>query len=103
MRRTLPAFCILLLSLAGCADLAPVSIGPHTYLSAETGAWSWSSGAVLEGDLLRQARGLCGAEGRQLLPVSATTIDANFTRFARAELRFRCVRPGAPAPSAPKA
>lgn len=89
--------CLLAIALlAGCAASGPVSIGPDTYLMANTGVWSWSSGAVMETDLFRRANRFCKAQGRQLMGVNVASTDADFTRFAHAQLRFRCLRPGNP-------
>jgi len=89
--------CVLTIALlAGCAASGPVSVGPETYLMANTGAWSWSSGAVMESDLFQQANDFCKAEGRHLMPVNVASTDASFTRFAHAQLLFRCLRTGNP-------
>jgi len=89
--------CLLAVALlAGCAASDPVSVGPDTYLVANTGAWSWSSGAVMESDLFRQANQFCKTEGKHLMPVNAASTDASFTRFAHAQLLFRCLIAGNP-------
>lgn len=82
--------------LAGCASPGPVPIGKDTYMLAGTGAWSWSSGAALKGDLFREADAFCRGLGKQLMPVNTAANDGSFSRFAQAELQFRCLAEGDP-------
>ena len=82
--------------LVGCASQGPVPMGMDTYQLSSTGAWSWSSGAALKGDMFREADAFCRSQGKQMLPVNTTSNDGSFQRFAQAELQFRCLAPGDP-------
>src|SRR3954453_14244438 len=73
-----------------------VQVGPDTYMVANTGAWSWSSGAALRGDLYQQAGAFCRSVGKQIMPVDAASNNGNFSTFAHAELQFRCLAAGDP-------
>ena len=82
--------------LAGCANSSPAPVGKDTYMVANTGAWSWSSGEGLEGDLLREADAFCRSQGKQPMPVSMNTKDGSFSQFGHASLQFRCLSEGDP-------
>jgi len=77
--------------LAGCAASGPVPMGKDTYMLSNTGAWSWSSGAGLKGDLLREADAFCKKQDKQLMPINTAQKDGGFSNFAQAELQFRCL------------
>jgi hypothetical protein len=81
--------------LTGCSS-GPVSIGRDTYLVSNTGAWSWSSGAALRGDLYREANTFCRSQGKELMPDRSASINGGFSQFAQAEVQFRCLAQGDP-------
>jgi hypothetical protein len=83
-------------ALIGCASQGPVPMGMDTYQLSGTGAWSWSSGSALKGDLFREADTFCRSQGKQMMPVNTTSNDGSFQRFAQAELQFRCLAQGDP-------
>lgn len=72
-------------------------MGHGTYMVADTGAWSWSSGAVLEAGLYQEADNFCRDQGKELMPVNTSQNNASFSTFAHAELQFRCFSLGDPA------
>ena len=83
--------------LAGYTSPDPVlPMGKDTYMLSGTGAWSWSSGAALKGDLFREADAFCRSQDKQLMPVNTASNDGSFSRLAQAELQFRCLTEGAP-------
>ena len=83
--------------LSACASPGgPVPMGKDTYMLSNTGAWSWSAGAELKGELFREADAFCRGQGKNLMPESTATKDANFSQFAHAELQFRCLADGDP-------
>lgn len=87
------------LLLAGCANSGPVPIGPDTYMMANTGAWSWSSGAALQGDLYREANAFCAASGKQIMTKDSRHNDSAMgfnAPFAHAEIQFMCLDPNDP-------
>ncbi len=99
MVRTLLVGVGLLPVLTGCANSGPAQIGPDTYMVANTGAWSWSSGAALKGDLYQQANAFCATQGKQAMPVNAVSNDSAMgfnAPFAHAEIDFRCLATGDP-------
>src|SRR5689334_8267784 len=79
---------------AGCASSDPVSMGKDTYMLSNTGAWSWSSGAGLKGELFREADAFCRGQAKQLMPLNTRSNDGSFSQFAHAELQFRCTLEG---------
>ena len=89
-------FALLALLLSACASSSVVPIGRDTYMVADTGAWSWSSGAVIKTGLYQKADGYCRSEGKELMPVRSAQNDGSFSTFAHAELQFRCLAPGDP-------
>jgi hypothetical protein len=83
-----------ILVLTGCANSGPVPIGPDTYMMANTGAWSWSSGAALQGDLYREANAFCAASGKKLITKDSRHNDSAMgfdAPFAHAEVQFMCL------------
>lgn len=86
----------LIIPLIGCTS-DPISVGPNTYMLSDTGAWSWSSGSGLKGDLFIKANKYCQAQGKQLMPVSTHSSDASFSTFGHAEIQFQCLAPNDPA------
>ena len=82
------------LLLTCCANSGPVPIGPDTYMMANTGAWSWSSGAALQGDLYREASAFCAASGKQIMTKDSRHNDSAMgfdAPFAHAEVQFMCL------------
>jgi hypothetical protein len=82
---------LLLVGMVGCASSGPIPMGPDTFMLEDTGAWSWSSGNRLKGDLYREADAFCRERGQYLMPIDASANHGSFTRFAHAELQFRCL------------
>ena len=78
-------------AFAGCTDEGPAPVGKDTYMLANTGAWSWSSGDGLASDLFRKADAFCRSRGRQLMPVRVASKDGGFNQFGHASLEFRCL------------
>jgi hypothetical protein len=88
--------------LSGCASSGPVPMGRDTFMMSQTGAWSWSSGSALKGNLYAEADQFCRSKGREMMPVSTRQNNANMTgTFAHAEIQFRCLLPGDPELSRP--
>lgn len=79
-----------------CAASGPVQIGRDTYMVANTGAWSWSSGAALKGELYQQANAWCHSRGLLIQPIITNANNGSLSDFAHAELQFRCLNPGDP-------
>jgi hypothetical protein len=83
--------CAFALLLAGCGGSSgPVSIGPDTYMLANTGGWS--SGGLMKADLYREGAAFCQSKGLNLMTVTSKSEDyLNYVRFAGSELVFRCL------------
>lgn len=96
MIRNLYVSLVLTIGLSACSSSRPVPMGPDTFMLANTGAWSWSSGGELKAELYREADRFCHERGKQMMPVNAVSKDASFTQFAHAEIHFRCLAPGDP-------
>ncbi|MEX3687920.1 hypothetical protein AB3X91_14750 [Paraburkholderia sp. BR14263] len=84
------------LALAGCAS-GPKPMGRDTYIMTDTGAWSWSSGSELKAGLFGDATKFCASQGKEMMPVNTDQTDASFSRFAHAEIQFRCLAADDPA------
>jgi hypothetical protein len=69
-------------------------MGKDTYMLSNTGAWSWSSGAGLKGELFREADAFCRSQGKHLMPINTSSNDGSFSRFAHSEIQFRCLVEG---------
>ena len=91
-----PMIFMSLFLLVGCASSGPVPMGRDTYMLSNTGAWSWSSGGGLKGDLFREADAFCKSQGKHLMPVNTASRDESFSQFAQAEIQFRCLAEGDP-------
>ena len=91
MNRRRNAVFFILPFLLGCSSSGPVPMGKDTYMLSNTGAWSWSSGSALKGDLFREANDFCQSQGKQLMPINTNSIDGGFSNFAHAEVQFRCL------------
>ena len=89
-------FTSLALLTSACASSSVVPMGRGIYVVADTGAWSWSSGAVIKAGLYQKADSFCRADGKELMPVGSAQNDGNFSTFAHAELQFRCLAAGDP-------
>jgi hypothetical protein len=82
------------LILTGCAATDPVKVGRDTYMMANTGTWSWSSGAALKGELFQKADAFCQSKGLEVQPVSSASNNSAMgldAPFAHADLLFRCL------------
>jgi hypothetical protein len=66
-------------------------MGRDTYMLSSTGAWSWSSGAALKGDLYREADAFCRSQGKAMMPARSISNNGSFSEFAQAEVQFRCL------------
>ena len=99
--RAILAISTIVVTLVGCAS-EPIPAGPDTYMLSDTGAWSWSSGSGLKGDLLIQANKYCLAQGKQMMPVSTQSNDGSFSTFGHAEIQFRCLAANDPALQPPE-
>lgn len=82
--------------MTACSVGGPVPIGRDTYMLSNTGAWSWSSGDALAGDLFREAATFCAGQGRQVQPVNMRSVDGGMSRFAQSTIQFRCLAEGDP-------
>jgi hypothetical protein len=100
MRFLLPVGVAVLMT--GCATSSPIPLGEDTYMLSNTGAWSWSSGAGLKGDLYIQADAYCRSHGRKLMPLHADSNNGSYSEFAHAEVQFRCLAEGDPNLKPPK-
>ena len=69
-------------------------MGKDTYMLSNTGAYSWSSGATLKGDLFRQADAFCRGQDKVLMPINTASNDGSFSQFAHADIQFRCLKDG---------
>lgn len=84
------------LTLTGCAS-GPQPMGRDTYIMTDTGAWTWSSGGALKAGLFGDATKFCASQGKEMMPVNTEQSDASLSRFAHAEIQFRCLAPNDPA------
>lgn len=84
------------LSAIGCTS-GPILMGQDTYMMTGTGAWSWTSGAEVKGDLFQSAIQFCHNQKKEFMPLNSRQNDANMVgSWAHAELQFRCLQQGDP-------
>lgn len=86
-------YVLILAVLAGCAS-GPQPMGKDTYMMADTGAWSWSSGSALKANLYKEATSFCEKQGKEIVPLDEASNNSCMSvncPFAHAEIKFRCV------------
>lgn len=84
----LTVLCTVIL-FCSCSTTKPVLIGKDTYMLAVGGGWS--SGRTIKMDLYRQADEFCREKGLYLMPVDANSNEAEYFKYASAEITFRCL------------
>ena len=85
-------------SLFGCANSGVVPTGPDAYMIARS-EWGFTSGAVHEARLLKEASEYCKSIGKQMLATSTNHNDVAFGKTPAAEVHFRCLPPSGAEPS----
>lgn len=81
--------------LSACAHSGVVSIGPDTYMIANS-EWGFTSGGVQKAKVMQEASDYCNSIGKKMLPISTHENDLEFGRTPAAEVQFRCLSPGDP-------
>ncbi len=76
--------------LASCAHSGVVSIGPDTYMIANS-EWGFTSGSVQKAKVMQEASEYCKSIGKQMLPISTSQNDLSFGKTPAAEVQFRCL------------
>ena len=56
----------------------------------------WASGSAMRGPLDQKANSYCLIHQKQMMPVSISSEDAGYAKYADAELDFRCLSAGDP-------
>ena len=79
---------------SGTGDITP--IGKDTYMLARPGGFFTLSGGEVKAQLYRDANNYCKSIGRNLMPVSSSSVDSAPYKYANAELQFRCLADGDP-------
>lgn len=81
-----------LLALAGCAstDTGVVPMGNGVYMQAKRGGPLTHLGAEVKVELLKEAAGFCGRQGKSMVIGDTTSRDATSISHATAEIQFRC-------------
>jgi hypothetical protein len=85
-------------SVIGCANSGVVPTGPDAYMIAKS-EWGFTSGAVHEARLLREASEYCKSIGKQILATSTNNNDVTFGKTPAAEVHFRCLPTSGAEPS----
>ena len=75
-------------SLFGCANSGVVPTGPDAYMIARS-EWGFTSGAVHEARLLKEASEYCKSIGKQMLATSTNHNDVAFGNELRRRESFR--------------
>lgn len=89
MRNTI-ALLATSLCLAACTTTTGVvPIGDGIYMLSTQDYTAWSGGK-LKAALYADAAAHCKAQGKEPSPVSDSAEDATFSRYASAEIKFRC-------------
>ena len=81
--------------LAACAHSGVVSIGPDTYMIANS-EWGFTSGGVQKAKVMKEASDYCNSIGKQMLPISTGQNDVAWGKTPAAEVQFRCLPQGDP-------
>jgi hypothetical protein len=76
--------------LAACAHSGVVSMGPDTYMIANS-EWGFTSGSVQKAKVMQEASEYCRSIGKQMLPISTSQNDVSFGKTPAAEVQFRCL------------
>lgn len=82
---------VLLVAIeAWCAHSGVVSIGPDTYMVANS-EWGFNSGGVMKAKAMKEASDFCAGLGKEMLPISTQQNDVAFGKTPAAEVQFRCL------------
>jgi hypothetical protein len=81
--------------LSACAHSGVVSVGPDTYMIANS-EWGFTSGSYQKAQALKEASAYCKGLGKEMLPISTSQNDVSFGKTPAAEVQFRCLPPGDP-------
>jgi hypothetical protein len=81
--------------LSSCAHSGVVSMGPDTYMIANS-EWGFTSGGVQKAKVMKEASDYCNSIGREMLPISTKQNDVSFGKTPAAEVQFRCLSHGDP-------
>lgn len=81
--------------LAACAHSGVVSIGPDSYMIANS-EWGFTSGSVQKAKVMKEASEYCSSIGKLMLPISTSQNDVSFGKTPAAEVQFRCLSQGDP-------
>jgi hypothetical protein len=76
--------------LTACAHSGVVSIGPDTYMIANS-EWGFTSGGVQKAKVMQEASDYCNSIGKKMLPISTHENDLEFGKTPAAEVQFRCL------------
>ena len=90
--RMMVGVCVL---IAGCAHSGVVSIGPDTYMIANS-EWGFTSGSVQKAKVMKEASEYCKSIDKEMLPVSTAQNDVAWGKTPAAEVQFRCLSHGDP-------
>ena len=82
-------------TLAACAHTGAVSIGPDTYMIANS-EWGFTSGGVQKAKVMKEASDYCKSIGKEMLPISTSQNDVAWGKTPAAEVQFRCLSQGDP-------
>lgn len=93
MKITYLVFAVVILS--ACAHSGVVSIGPDTYMIANS-EWGFTSGGVQKAKVMKEASDYCNGIGKQMLPISTSQNDVAWGKTPAAEVQFRCLSNGDP-------
>lgn len=93
MKITYLVFAVVILS--ACAHSGVVSIGPNTYMIANS-EWGFTSGGVQKAKVMKEASDYCNGIGKQMLPISTSQNDVAWGKTPAAEVQFRCLSNGDP-------
>lgn len=78
------------LMLSACAHSGVVSIGPDTYMIANS-EWGFTSGSYKKAKALKEASDYCRGIGKESLPISTKQNDVELGKTPVAEVQFRCL------------
>jgi hypothetical protein len=78
--------------LTACAHSGVVSMGPDTYMIANS-EWGFTSGSYQKAKVMKEASEYCKSMGKEMLPIGTSQNDVTFGKTPAAEVQFRCLSP----------
>lgn len=89
MKKILLTACLV---ITGCAapNTGIVPIGSGQYMLSKMGGLTDWTGGTVKAELYKEGIAFCQKEGKELVPLNSRSEDAGYSKYASAEIQFRC-------------